>query len=285
MTDPAVVADLAPTGVLRASINLGNPVLAQGTSDKPTGVTVDLAREIAARLGVPVSFACFDAARKSLAALTAGAADVAFLAIEPAREAEVSFTAPYVIIEGVYAVPDRSPITTASEVDRPGVRVGVNEGSAYDLFLSRTLTHAQVVRGADGFDVFREQGLEAGGGNPAAAISARRQPAGATAGRAALHADPPGGRHHEEPDGRGHRVPEGVRRDGEGQRVRRGRTGPLGSGRDGRPAIVSVPAVRTRRRAGQWAGVVVADLVDALGELPAVRGALVAVVVDGVVQV
>ena len=161
MTDPAVVADLAPTGVLRASINLGNPVLAQGTSDEPTGVTVDLAREIAARLGVPVSFTCFDAARKSLAALIAGAADVAFLAIEPAREAEVSFTAPYVIIEGVYAVPDGSPITTAAEVDRPGVRVGVNEGSAYDLFLSRTLTHAEVVRGADGMDVFRERGLEA----------------------------------------------------------------------------------------------------------------------------
>lgn len=161
MTDPAVVADLAPTGVLRASINLGNPVLAQGTSDEPTGVTVDLAREIAARLGVPVSFACFDAARKSLAALIAGDADIAFLAIEPAREAEVSFTAPYVIIEGVYAVPGGSLITTASEVDRPGVRVGVNEGSAYDLFLSRTLTRAQVVRGADGFAVFREQGLEA----------------------------------------------------------------------------------------------------------------------------
>jgi polar amino acid transport system substrate-binding protein len=161
VTDPAVVADLAPTGVLRASINLGNPVLAQGTSDEPTGVTVDLAREIAARLGVPASFICFDAARKSLAALVAGAADIAFLAIEPAREAEVSFTAPYVIIEGVYAVPGGSPITTAAEVDRPGVRVGVNEGSAYDLFLSRTLTHAQAVRGANGFDVFREQGLEA----------------------------------------------------------------------------------------------------------------------------
>jgi polar amino acid transport system substrate-binding protein len=161
VTDPAVVADLAPAGVLRASINLGNPILAHGTSDEPAGVTVDLAREIAARLGVPVSFACFDAARKSLGALTTGAADVAFLAIEPAREAEVSFTAPYVIIEGVYAVPEGSPIKSASDVDRPGVRVGVNEGSAYDLFLSRTLTHAQVVRGANGIDVFREQGLEA----------------------------------------------------------------------------------------------------------------------------
>lgn len=164
MTDPAVVADLAPTGVLRASINLGNPVLAQGTGDRPAGVTVDLAREIAERLGVPVSFTCFDAARKSFGALTSGAADIAFLAIEPAREAEVSFTAPYVIIEGVYAVPDGSPITTAAEVDRPGMRVGVSEGSAYDLFLSRTLAHAEVVRGADGIDVFREQGLEVAAG-------------------------------------------------------------------------------------------------------------------------
>jgi polar amino acid transport system substrate-binding protein len=164
VTDPAAAADLAPTGVLRASINLGNPVLAQGTSDGPTGVTVDLARELAARLGVPVSFACFDAARKSFEALTADAADVAFLAIEPAREAELSFTAAYVLIEGVYAVPDGSPITTASEVDRPGVRVGVKDGSAYDLFLSRTLTQAEVVRGSDGIDVFRQQGLEVAAG-------------------------------------------------------------------------------------------------------------------------
>jgi len=164
VTDPAVVAALAPTGALRASINLGNPVLAQGTGDAPTGVTVDLARELAARLGVPVSFACFDAARKSFHALTSDTADIAFLAIEPAREAEVEFTAPYVIIEGVYAVPADSPITKASEVDRAGVRVGVKEGSAYDLYLTRTLAHAEVVRGADGIDVFREQELEVAAG-------------------------------------------------------------------------------------------------------------------------
>jgi len=127
-------------------------------------VTVDLARELAARLGVPVTFTCFDAARKSFGALTAGDADIAFLAVEPVREAEVSFTAPYVIIEGVYAVPFGSPIMTASDVDRPGMRVGVKEGSAYDLFLSRTLTHAEVMRGSDGIDVFREQGLEVAAG-------------------------------------------------------------------------------------------------------------------------
>jgi polar amino acid transport system substrate-binding protein len=157
-------ADLAPTGVLRASINLGNPVLAQGTPDAPAGVTVDLAREIAARLGVGVEFLCFDAARKSFEAVKTGSADIGFLAIEPAREAEVSFTGPYVIIEGVYAVPDDSPIMTADEVDHKGVRIGVKEGSAYDLFLTRTLKSAEVVRGSDGTDVFREQNLDVAAG-------------------------------------------------------------------------------------------------------------------------
>lgn len=165
MPDPVqLAADLSPTGTLRASINLGNPVLAQGTPEAPSGVTVDIAREMAARLGVPVSFQCFDAARKSFEALRTGAADVAFLAVEPARAAEVEFSAPYVLIEGVYAVAADSPIRTADDVDRPGVRVGVKEGSAYDLFLTRTLEHAEVVRGADGIDVFRELGLDVAAG-------------------------------------------------------------------------------------------------------------------------
>jgi polar amino acid transport system substrate-binding protein len=157
-------ADLAPTGVLRASINLGNPVLAQGMPDAPTGVTVDLAREIAARLGVEVQFLCFAAARKSFEAVKTGSADIGFLAIEPAREAEVDFTAPYVIIEGVYAVPDDSPIMTADEVDHKDVRIGVKEGSAYDLFLTRTLKNAEVIRGSDGTDVFGEQNLDVAAG-------------------------------------------------------------------------------------------------------------------------
>src|SRR5690349_22702815 len=97
-----VATDLAPTGILRASINLGNPVLARGTPDDPAGVTVDIAREVAARLDLPVEFVCFDAARKSFEAMTTGRADICFLAIEPAREAEVAFTEPYVVIEGVF---------------------------------------------------------------------------------------------------------------------------------------------------------------------------------------
>jgi polar amino acid transport system substrate-binding protein len=161
---PAVVADLAPSGVLRAAINLGNPVLTQGTPAEPAGVTVDIAREIASRLGVQADFVCFTAARGSFEAMMTGQADICFLAIEPAREAEVAFTAPYVLIEGVFAVPGPSPLTTVGDVDSAGVRISVNRGSAYDLFLSRTLRHATVVRGAEGTAEFLTQNLEAAAG-------------------------------------------------------------------------------------------------------------------------
>jgi len=159
-----VVAALAPHGELRAVVNLGNPVLAQGTPDAPAGVTVDLARELARRLGVPVRLDCVDAARHSFAAVAEGRADVGFLAVEPERAAQVAFTEPYVLIEGVYAVPEGSPVRTAADVDRPGVRVGVKQGSAYDLFLTRSLQHAEVVRGADGTVAFEEHGLEVAAG-------------------------------------------------------------------------------------------------------------------------
>ncbi|NNM45490.1 transporter substrate-binding domain-containing protein [Knoellia koreensis] len=159
-----VVSALAPTGTLRASINLGNPVLAQGTPDEPRGVTVDLARELARRLGVPLELLCFDAARKSFEAMATGAADLCFLAIDPARETEVAFSAPYVAIEGVYVVAEDSPVRSADDVDRVGTRVGVKEGSAYDLHLSRTLRDATLVRGAEGVEVFVDQSLEVGAG-------------------------------------------------------------------------------------------------------------------------
>ena len=160
----SVAGDLAPSGVLRASINLGNPVLAQGTEAAPGGVTVDIARELARRLELPLELVCFDAARKSFEAMTTGRADLCFLAIDPARATEVAFTAPYVVIEGVYAVPRESALTTVAEVDAPGVRIGVKQGSAYDLYLTRTLREATVVRGAEGVDVFRAEGLEAAAG-------------------------------------------------------------------------------------------------------------------------
>lgn len=159
-----VPGDLALTGTLRASINLGNPVLAQGTPAAPRGVTVDIASELGARLGLPVQLLCFDAAQESLEAMKDGRADICFLAIDPARADAVAFTAPYAVIEGVFAVPEDSPITTTAEVDCDGVRVGVKQGSAYDLYLSRTLKHAQAVRGKEGVTVFLEQQLEAAAG-------------------------------------------------------------------------------------------------------------------------
>ena len=160
----SVRAELAPTGVLRASINLGNPVLAQGTPEQPGGVTVDIAREIGRRLEVPVELVCFDAARKSFEAMTTGQADICFLAIDPARAGDVAFTAPYVVIEGVFAVPRDSALTTVDAVDSQGVRIGVKQGSAYDLYLTRELREATVVRGDEGVDVFRAEGLEAAAG-------------------------------------------------------------------------------------------------------------------------
>jgi polar amino acid transport system substrate-binding protein len=160
----SVREELAASGVLRASINLGNPVLAQGTPEAPAGVTVDIARELARRLEVPLELVCFDAARKSFEAMTTGQADICFLAIDPARAGEVAFTAPYVVIEGVFAVPADSALTTVAEVDSPGVRIGVKQGSAYDLYLTRTLQQATVVRGDEGVGVFRAEGLEAAAG-------------------------------------------------------------------------------------------------------------------------
>lgn len=145
---PDVLKDLAPTGKLRAAINLGNTVLAQKDSatGELRGITVDLARELGKHLGVPVELVPFDAAGKVFEALKAGAWDVAFLAIEPVRAAEIAFTAPYVIIEGAYAVPVASPIKAVADVDRDGLRIAVGKGSAYDLFLTRTLKHAKLVR-------------------------------------------------------------------------------------------------------------------------------------------
>jgi polar amino acid transport system substrate-binding protein len=161
-----VVKDLAPTGTLRAGINLGNMVLAQKDemTGEPKGITVDLARELGRRLGVPVELVRFDAAGKTFEGLKAGTLDIVFLAIEPVRAAEVAFTAPYVIIEGVYLVPKDSALKTVGDVDRAGVRVGVNKGSAYDLFLTRTLKQAQLVRGESGIDLFVKDKLDAAAG-------------------------------------------------------------------------------------------------------------------------
>jgi polar amino acid transport system substrate-binding protein len=138
----------APTGKLRASINLGNPILANKhpQTGEPYGVSIDLAREFAKRLGVEPELILFDAASKSVDAVRVEQADIGFFAIDPLRGEGIAFTAPYVLIEGSYLVAQSSPIQVNEEVDRPGVRVTVGKGSAYDLYLSRELKHAEIVR-------------------------------------------------------------------------------------------------------------------------------------------
>ena len=165
---PAVMADLAPDGVLHAAINFGNPVLAQRRADgAPQGVSVALAIALAAELGVELELRTFDAAGKVFAALEEGVWNLAFLAIEPVREAQIAFSEPYVIIEGTYLIEAQAPYRNVEDLDQPGLRLAVGKGAAYDLFLSRTLQHAQLERAetsAGAVDLFIEQHLDAAAG-------------------------------------------------------------------------------------------------------------------------
>jgi polar amino acid transport system substrate-binding protein len=138
----------APTGSLRASINVGNPILARldPTNGEPAGVSVDLAREFARQLRVAVEFVVFTSAAASVEAVTGERADIGFFAIDPARGEGLRFTAPYVLIEGSYLVPESSSLAGNEEVDRAGHRISVVTGSAYDLFLSRRIRQAEIVR-------------------------------------------------------------------------------------------------------------------------------------------
>jgi ABC-type amino acid transport substrate-binding protein len=143
---PDVLKDLAPTGKLRAAINFGNGVLAQkGKDGEPQGITADLSRELAKRLGVEVVFVTFEAAGKVFDAAKAGSWDIGFVAIEPVRAAPIDFTAPYVIIDGTYMVRKDSPLKEVDDVDKPGIKIAVGLGSAYDLYLTRTIKNATLV--------------------------------------------------------------------------------------------------------------------------------------------
>jgi polar amino acid transport system substrate-binding protein len=163
---PALQAELAPTGTLRVGINYGNFLLVarDPAGGEPRGIAPDLARELGRRLGVGVDFVGFDTAGKLADAVKTGVWDVAFLGAEPQRASEIAFTAAYLEIPSTYLVPAGSPIRTIAEVDREGVRIAVAEKSAYDLYLSRNIRHAQLVRaqGIDGsYDLFVGDKLEA----------------------------------------------------------------------------------------------------------------------------
>ena len=144
---PEIRAAFLPTGVLRASINLGNPILAgRDARGAAVGVSVDLAGQLAARLDAPLELVAFDAAGKSVTAVTGEQADVGFFAIDPLRGAGLHFTRPYILIEGSYLVRDGSPVRENTQVDTAGTRVMVGKGSAYDLYLTRELRHAGILR-------------------------------------------------------------------------------------------------------------------------------------------
>jgi polar amino acid transport system substrate-binding protein len=162
-------AALAPQGVLRATINLGNPVLARRAAPEapPTGVSVDLAQALADELGLPLRCQVVEAAARSVEAVRDGQADLGFFAVDPLRGAGIAFSAPYLLIEGAYLVRADAPLQDNAQVDRAGVRVVVGQGSAYDLYLTRALAQAQILRAPSPGAVlerFLESGAEVAAG-------------------------------------------------------------------------------------------------------------------------
>jgi polar amino acid transport system substrate-binding protein len=164
----ALVKEFAPTGTLRAAINLGNPILAnKDAAGQPFGVSVDLARELGKRLGVPVELVAFTAAGKVVEAVKASQVDIAFVAIDPVRGGDMAQTPAYVQIEGAYMVANASPIKTNAEVDRAGNRIVVGINSAYDLYLTREIKAATLVRAPSSptvLDMMAAQKLEVAAG-------------------------------------------------------------------------------------------------------------------------
>lgn len=164
-----VLAELAPGGMLRVAINYGNPVLAtrDAKTGAPQGVSVDIAREAARRLGVPLAAITFTSAAQVVESLKAGHVDMAFMAIDPARAADAGFTPPYVVIEGAWLVRKDSPIRRNEDVDRLGHRIAVGRGSVYELHLRRTLKAATLVPAPSSpvvTDFLLAQGLEVAAG-------------------------------------------------------------------------------------------------------------------------
>jgi polar amino acid transport system substrate-binding protein len=157
---------LAPTGTLRAAINHNNPLLAtrDPTTGELSGLAVDLSRELARRVGVPLELIPCEAASRISGSAADNVWDVGYLAIDPLRANGIDFTAAHVELEGTYMVPAGSTLRQVADVDRAGVRIAVTARSAYDLFLSRELRNAQIVRAEStpkSFELMREQALEA----------------------------------------------------------------------------------------------------------------------------
>jgi polar amino acid transport system substrate-binding protein len=150
-------SEFAPTGTLRVANNMSNFLLTRKdpVSGEAAGVAIDMGKELARRLGVPVQILQYDSPGKVADDANKGVWDVGFIGAEPQRANEMDFSAAYVEIEATYLVPPGSPIQSIDEVDRPGARIAISERSAYDLYLTRTLKHAELVRVRGGDEVFK----------------------------------------------------------------------------------------------------------------------------------
>jgi polar amino acid transport system substrate-binding protein len=181
---PEIRSELAPTGKLRAAINYNNPLLARRdpASGVLTGLAVDLSRELARRVGVPLEIFAVDAAGKITTSAKDNVWDVGYLAIDPRRANEIEFTAAHVELEGSYLVPADSSLRRIEDVDRPGVRIAVTADSAYDLFLTRALQHAQIVRAVNtpaSFELLVAEKLDAVAAVKTALVTAAKRMSGA----------------------------------------------------------------------------------------------------------
>ncbi len=145
---PEILSELASNGTLRAAINMANTLLVTGSTSAgdPDGVAPDMAREIADRLGVEVSFVKFATPGELADAVDDDVWDIGMIGAEPSRAERIAFSAAYVEIEATYLVPEGSPLTSVEDVDRDGVRIAVSGRSAYDLYLTRSLQHAELFR-------------------------------------------------------------------------------------------------------------------------------------------
>ncbi|WP_321871925.1 transporter substrate-binding domain-containing protein [Paraburkholderia tropica] len=177
-----IVDAFAPDGTLRVSINVGNAVLARrnSASEEPAGISVDIARDFASVLGVPIELIITEKAQESVDVVARGDADIGFFAVDLKRSDTILFSTPYLLIEGAYLVMEDSTIKHNDEVDRPGNSIVVSQGSAYDNFLSRTIQHAQIDRSAGPHNVVETflaiQAEVAAGIRPVLEVASRRLP-------------------------------------------------------------------------------------------------------------
>ena len=168
--DQPTLSSFAPTGVLRVGINLGNPVLANEDPNSKNlyGVTIDIANEIGKRISLPVQLIPFKSAGATVDAVKTGEIDLVFVAIDPVRGADISYTPAYIQIEGAYMVKASSPLKTNDEVDAAGNEIVVGKGSAYDLYLTREIKNAALLRAASSQAVIDD--FMSGAGNVAAGV-------------------------------------------------------------------------------------------------------------------